>query len=41
MDIWPTPLQMHVNTAIREDMEDYYSICANTRYHRGWTLLNS
>ena len=41
MDIWPTPLQMHVNTAIIEGLKDYYSRYADTRYHLGWKFYKS
>lgn len=30
------PLQMHVNTAIIEGLEDYYGRYADTSYHLGW-----
>ena len=32
---------MHVNTAIIEGLEDYYSKFADTRYHLGWKLYKS
>ena len=41
MDIWPTPLQIHVNTAIIEGLEDYYGRYADARYHLGWKFYKS
>lgn len=41
MDIWPTPLQIQVITAIMEGLEDYYGRYADTRYHLGWRRYKS